>query len=184
MIDWEAIDAQVDREFACACEAGEVRRQDCAGGVVHYKRQCLRCGALGPALAKASLTALELETAVAVDKRPAQVWNQARLDRRRQLAGEVLREQQEAGYARLDDLLASDAWKEKRVLRLEQDRHRCQARLQGCLVMASEVHHLRYDDDHFDDQPLWDLRSVCRRCHQELERRKDARKPEALRRGL
>lgn len=59
--------------------------------------------------------------------------------------------------------LKSTAWKKKRKLVLERDQHICQS----CLSKkAREVHHLTYV--HLLNEPLFDLVSVCRDCHQSI----------------
>lgn len=61
------------------------------------------------------------------------------------------------------EYLKTPAWREKRKEVLERDGYMCQA----CLKRrASEVHHLTYD--HFGDEPLFDLISVCRQCHEKI----------------
>lgn len=64
--------------------------------------------------------------------------------------------------------LDSPEWAERRRLVLDRDEHRCQARLEGCLGRASQVHHLTYA--HCQLEPLFDLVAVCRLCHVTLTR--------------
>ena len=61
------------------------------------------------------------------------------------------------------EYLNSQVWKEKRQEVLNRDSYLCQACLKH---RASEVHHLTYD--HFGDEPLFDLISVCRQCHEKI----------------
>ena len=63
--------------------------------------------------------------------------------------------------------LNSELWKFKRKKVLERDNYLCQA----CLTnKADEVHHLTYDNCY--DEPLFELISVCKRCHQKIESKK------------
>lgn len=57
----------------------------------------------------------------------------------------------------------SDIWKLKREFVLKRDNYICQA----CLTKtASQVHHLTYK--HFGNEPLFELTSVCKTCHDKI----------------
>jgi hypothetical protein len=59
------------------------------------------------------------------------------------------------------DYMQSEIWNRKRKLVLERDKYVCQS----CLsAKAIQVHHLKYD--HVFNEPLFDLISVCIRCHE------------------
>jgi len=62
--------------------------------------------------------------------------------------------------------MSSDAWRQKRLLVLERDLHKCQARMKGCTIKADHVHHVSYQ--FLGDEPLWDLQSVCVNCHRRI----------------
>jgi 5-methylcytosine-specific restriction endonuclease McrA len=58
------------------------------------------------------------------------------------------------------EYLESTAWKNKRILVLNRDGHKCK----GCgVATATDVHHLTYA--HIYDEFLFELISLCRRCH-------------------
>jgi hypothetical protein len=59
--------------------------------------------------------------------------------------------------------LRSDAWREKRRLVLERDGYRCQL---WQAHVANEVHHTTYA--HVGHEPLEDLISLCRMCHEAI----------------
>jgi hypothetical protein len=59
--------------------------------------------------------------------------------------------------------LRSDLWREKRRLVLERDGYRCQVWLQH---VATEVHHKTYA--RLGHEPLEDLISLCRACHEAI----------------
>ena len=59
--------------------------------------------------------------------------------------------------------LNSEKWKSKRALVLERDKNICQACLKN---KANEVHHLTYR--HVMNEPLFDLVSICKPCHEKL----------------
>jgi hypothetical protein len=70
-----------------------------------------------------------------------------------------------------NNYLNSDKWKLKRKKVLERDNHLCQA----CLTnKANEVHHLTYQNIY--DEPLFELISVCKRCHEKIESKKPHKK--------
>lgn len=64
--------------------------------------------------------------------------------------------------------LKSPAWLKKRERVLKRDEHTCQASIKCDGGFANQVHHLNYD--HWQNEPLFDLRAVCTPCHQEITR--------------
>lgn len=69
------------------------------------------------------------------------------------------------------EYLNTQEWKEKRQEVLKRDDYLCQACLKN---RASEVHYLTYD--HFGNEPLFDLISVCRECHKGISKMDENRK--------
>lgn len=61
------------------------------------------------------------------------------------------------------EYLSSFKWKEKRKKVLYRDRYLCQACLENA---ATEVHHITYS--HWKNEPLFDLVSVCKKCHDQI----------------
>jgi hypothetical protein len=59
------------------------------------------------------------------------------------------------------DYLQSEAWNQKRLERLQLDGYICQDC--GAVDKALDVHHTSYDN--FRNEPMCDLISLCRRCH-------------------
>lgn len=61
--------------------------------------------------------------------------------------------------------LQSEKWQEKRKKVLERDNYKCKA----CETnIATQVHHLNYDFIY--NEPLFDLVSVCKPCHDKIEK--------------
>jgi 5-methylcytosine-specific restriction endonuclease McrA len=61
------------------------------------------------------------------------------------------------------EYLNSDKWKTKRERVLDRDNYLCQA----CLsAKATQVHHLTYS--HVFNEPMFDLVSICKRCHDKI----------------
>ena len=61
--------------------------------------------------------------------------------------------------------LDTPAWHKKRGERFRFDKGRCQ----HCGAPATEVHHVSYGNVY--DETLFDLISLCRRCHQKIHDR-------------
>jgi hypothetical protein len=62
-----------------------------------------------------------------------------------------------------DEYLTSVVWKEKRTLVLR----RCNYTCEGCgKEPATQVHHTEYPAE-LGTEPLWVLRGVCRKCHEQ-----------------
>jgi 5-methylcytosine-specific restriction endonuclease McrA len=87
-------------------------------------------------------------------------WRQQQVEREEQ------RQRDNADWwARYNRYLNSPEWQAKRQKVLERDKHVCQA----CLsARATQVHHITYD--HVFHEPLFDLRAICRPCHERLTR--------------
>lgn len=146
----------------CPHGAYELRRRKYANGIVHFVYQCLWCGASGRSIKKEQ--ALEAGGAGAPefdDGLRDRYWEEAR--EQRSAEWEAGRQQRRDEY---QDYLRSPQWRRKRERRLAMDRWQCQARLDGCVERATEVHHLTYD--HRYNEPLFDLVSVCRPCHRRI----------------
>lgn len=86
-------------------------------------------------------------------------------------------QQNQLWWTEYDDYLQSDSWKARRRERLILDNFRCQAVLSGCAVSATEVHHLSYQ--HLGNEPLFELISVCRSCHDQITAMDRARRKAA-----
>ena len=130
-----------------------------SNGRRQYGLQCSECGqwqAVSAATRRTFATVREYDESINTrywQKRNEQyqeVWAQRKLER------------QAAYYARFEE----PDWQIKRRRVFERDEGRCLARLEGCRVNASQVHHLSYD--HFGTEPLWDLASVCVPCHDQI----------------
>lgn len=61
------------------------------------------------------------------------------------------------------EYLKSDIWLRKRDLVMRRSNNKCEAKLIGCLGIASQVHHLSYRN--WRQEPLGDLQAICSFCH-------------------
>jgi hypothetical protein len=150
----------------CTHEQQILRYRIHADNSKHYVMQCLDCGEKVEAVKRVALTDDQ--------ERYALPWNQELQDQKRAERSEAFRQIQDELWAqrRADhaEYLQSPEWQERRRLRLEQDNHRCQARLSGCSNLATQVHHLTYES--WGNEPLFELVSVCRSCHEQISSRK------------
>lgn len=156
----------VDPGFSTAIDCDHrlfgLRRRVYANGAAHFVYQCERCGAAGRSIKRDLALARGGMTAPAFDEGLADRFWEERRGRRAAEAAEAS-ERRRSNYAAYLD---SPGWHERRRLRLEADRFVCQARLAGCLARATEVHHLSYR--FVGNEPLFDLVSVCRPCHEAI----------------
>lgn len=67
-------------------------------------------------------------------------------------------------YSSKQDYLQSSAWQSRRKAVLKRDSYTCQKC--GIIDVPLEVHHLHYAN--FTEEPLEDLVSLCRTCHQSI----------------
>jgi hypothetical protein len=98
-------------------------------------------------------------------------WNQAAATRRATEKAEWFREH--------DAYLRTPAWASRRERILSRAGYRCEAAIAeaGCTGRATDVHHLTYD--HWRAEPLFDLRALCRPCHEAITQMDRARRGEA-----
>jgi len=78
----------------------------------------------------------------------------------------VIRETYMLHLEELTAYYATPEWAERRRLCIARDHHACMARLPGCMIRATQAHHLTYI--HFRNEPIYDLVSVCRACHDQI----------------
>ena len=89
-------------------------------------------------------------------ERQQQEWERRRTEQEQQKAAE--RRQWQAWYA---NYLSSPEWRTRRALVMERAGGVCE----GCRLMkATEVHHVTYE--HAGSEFLWELRAMCRGCHE------------------
>lgn len=155
----------------CSHPRSEIRRDVKSNGAISYRRQCLDCfQSVGTELkhAEAPKDAPPYDRAARDDywRQIGEAW-QAESERRQQTWQQLRDARRQARYEEMADYYSSIAWARTRTEVLERDDYRCQARLDGiCLQRASQVHHLTYA--HFRCEPLFDLVSVCRACHEQI----------------
>jgi len=87
-------------------------------------------------------------------------------EERRQARDRAFQQQREERRERHAEYLGSAEWWERRSMRMDLDSYLCQARISGCSITATEVHHHTYR--FWGNEPMFDLVSVCRHCHEQI----------------
>ena len=172
MIDYHAI----ERQFECDCHVTILRYLVTANGSKQYRYQCIKCGeTVGKGAIKHSdLTQQQRDDATEYDA-TLQDERRAELYRLKNAAFVAERTERDIEWwARYNEYLLTKEWKIKSRLVLERDNYRCTARLNGCEAIAIQAHHLTYD--HVFNEPLFDLTSVCRNCHDAITKMDRERK--------
>lgn len=150
----------------CKCERRELRKRIAVNGTVHYRLQCLTCGHTGQSIKRETLTQEEMANAPLVDQQlQRDYWK--RQSEAAQQEWEAKRAADfEARLEMMNQYYSTAEWRAKRQLVLERDNWTCQANLPGCNRTARQVHHVTYA--HFGNEPLFDLVSVCVKCHEQI----------------
>lgn len=152
--------SSIDR---CTHEHQELRRRMFSDGAQHYVMQCMECGTQIRAVGKSDpkIRALYALPPEFDDSITPSYWER-RVNRIREASAARLADRRATYHAYLE----SQAWRNKRGQRLRVDDWLCQAKLDGCTRAATDVHHLTYT--HVGNEPLFDLVSVCRACHEQI----------------
>jgi len=137
-------------------------RQD---GIQNLRKQCFCCGELS----------MDLKRSLVENFDDIQEFNKDIRYLKDEFYKQVIvglhRIKNEEAWDKYNEYLNSDKWKLKRKKVLERDNYLCQA----CLTNeAQEVHHLTYNNIY--DEPLYELISVCKRCHIKIEEQKQTKK--------
>lgn len=152
-----------ERTWVCRHEERTICVRTYINGSRIYGHQCLNCGSWGAVKKEAidpSRRYPDYEPAI------AERWNAARnqihAERREadQIARDEEREQRKRDYALY---LETPEWQERRRKVLVRAKGICEACLEA---RATEVHHETYA--HVFDEPLFELRAICRDCHERI----------------
>lgn len=137
----------------------ELRRHVIANGTTQYKFECQVCGRRGNAISRNDpiRTRLDAEPPFTDPGLQERYWRG--IEKTKQ-------QERDEWWDQYNQYLESPEWHSKRELVLARDHNRCQARMDGCTRAAEHVHHLTYE--HLFDEPLFELVSVCRSCHNRL----------------
>lgn len=149
----------------CAHEKLEIRKFQCANGVIWIVEQCQRCGRKENVLKKSSFTAIEQSQIQPFDYALRDAWRQrvaAYYAEQRDQKEHAWRE----WWGWYHDYLESAEWRAKRQLVLERDHHLCQSCFEaGHCSRATQVHHLTYE--RVGNEDMGHLQAICDECHKE-----------------
>lgn len=153
-------------EIICNNHNMEFAKMQTESGVLILKKQCFECGEVSSnQFKKSSVNNFDLLPFINDDIRS--IRNEFNSEVRKELNAI----QNESAWKEYSDYLNSDKWKRKREAVLKRDNNLCQACLSS---QATEVHHLHYENIY--DEPLFDLVSLCKRCHDKIEDKKKAKR--------
>ena len=137
-------------------------RQD---GIQNLRRQCFCCGELS----------MDLKKSLVENFDDVQEFNNDLRYLKDEFYKQVImgldKIKNDEAWDKYNEYLNSEKWKIKRKKVLERDNYLCQA----CLTnRAEQIHHLTYNNIY--DEPLYELISVCKRCHIKIEQQKQTKK--------
>lgn len=144
--------------FDCRHDDCELRRRRIVSGAIIAGKQCLRCGHWNAN----GITKRNIDN---FDSLP---WfDEDFRDSRWRRVSETIRAKREHDreewWARYDAYLGTTEWRRRADAVLRRANHTCEA----CgSARATEVHHTTYA--HIFQEPLFDLRAVCRECHLQI----------------
>lgn len=142
-----------------------VKKQKSNGGYM-LKKQCLLCGMSDGKTYKFDLVGGSNNVSnLPIFNEPLQeIYYKKQHDSRQKQYEEERLEKRKEFFDVYKTYLKSDKWKRKRIKVLERDNYKCKA----CETnKATQVHHTSYEFVY--DEPLFDLVSVCKPCHDKIE---------------
>jgi len=154
--------ARVEAEWSCDHPTTEMRVKTDTRGRPMYAEQCVRCGARpGPWVS--AKTIADPSNVPPMDEGLSDDWSRARWDARVRAQEAARDERSREWWRAYESYLSSAEWHRKRQRVLQRASGICE----GCLeARAVHVHHTTYD--HVGDELLWELRAVCRACHEKV----------------
>lgn len=150
----------------CACDRKELRVRTYGNGTCHYVYQCPTCGAHSQNVKKETLGIDARLAAKPFDENLRGHWWAEQSETRKAQQSAEYAVKLAARHEVMDEYYDSERWKAKRRLVFQRDEYRCRAGLGGCEGRARECHHLSYQ--HFGNEPLFELISVCKTCHDQI----------------
>lgn len=140
---------------------------------IHTKRgaaiwkQCTECWQpVGSAIKRSTFTPEQIHVMPLFDENAREETAERDFAERKTQIEQQRKQESDAWWQSYTAYLKSPQWARKRVLVLRRDGGLCQACLES---PATDVHHKTYE--HVFDEPLFDLESVCRPCHELLHKK-------------
>lgn len=152
----------IKQEFTCKHPGSILTKYICSNNSIQYVMQCTVCKArTSSPISHKSLTTQQRNDAPLFDE-------VGRSERRKEKYHRYALHREwfnsDAWWKAYKAYLISNEWIDKRQQVLNRDHWKCQERRRGCTLVATEVHHLTYEN--VGDEPLDDLLSVCHECHE------------------
>lgn len=151
-----------------------------SGGAIQVKEQCQNCGNVKPGAVGGY--SKEIKEALPVLNEPLRELRFAAMREQYRAANSKITESRNRQFNKQREIkrdnwlqeytkyLNSPEWKNKRDLVLKRDDYMCQCCLKN---YATQVHHKSYEFvDLAGSEPCFDLVSVCKSCHDSIERMK------------
>jgi hypothetical protein len=152
----------------CRCDSKTLYRRRLANDVVIVGMACPICGSWGAVPKKA---VSEIEQLPWYDEGIRDEYWKQRHERQLDVLAEKRVQRDAQFFEEHSRYLHSPAWLRRREMVLKRAGHTCEA----CLSRrATEVHHVTYE--HWQNEPLFDLRAVCHSCHEDITEMDRARR--------
>lgn len=138
----------------------ELRFRRASSGMQMFAYQCLLCGEKSSWIAKSRIRDInaiqEIDDSIRAERyqRDRDMWESKRAEESRQW------------WENYNRYLQSQEWLRRRMAVLKRAQGRCEARVECDGDVAEQVHHTSYA--HLGNEPMWELRAVCKPCHDRI----------------
>jgi 5-methylcytosine-specific restriction endonuclease McrA len=175
--------AVIDETACCASPLLQKVKYAISGGGIQVRNQCASCGDMSNnsigGLTADEKSKLPLADLTKRDQRNTNKYDfYSRSNKAKAEAGQRAWSDEKAEWFRkYNNYLNSTIWLHKRLAILKRDDYLCQC----CLTnVATQVHHKSYQFVDFKgSEPAFDLESICRPCHDNIEDMKSQNKQNA-----
>lgn len=159
---YNAINQQIDKEFACDHSNISLVCRVSSNGAKTFLRQCQRCGHKCSPIKRVELSQREANDAKPINESIELSWRDRANRRRQELYEQFRNNQGQAWWEAYNLYLQSPRWRKKREAVIARD-----VICQACRCRpAVQAHHLTYD--HIGYEPLFELVGICVECHESL----------------
>ena len=164
-----------DKQEGCSHDFDN-RIKVASNGVKHVRQQCKKCEFISsssmPGFSKEEkdlMTEINEESLRMQQEDYSNFWKT-----KSEGLNRIIASRSNNWWANYNKYLNSVYWIQKRNLALKRDNYLCQDCFQS---RATQVHHLKYDFVDFKgSEPTYDLISLCKECHDKVEKLKSSKK--------
>lgn len=154
---------QEDSPYRCDCNQHvKVAKGETANGQLWVGLQCQRCGKKGRRSAKL-YSREEIARMRLVDDSISERFYAAAAEEQQRALQEEKDIRNRQWWEAYESYLKTPQWQERRAKVLRRAGYVCEACLEK---KATETHHTTYR--HLGNEPLFELRAVCRECHESI----------------